>query len=1026
MPMKSKNRLQKVALKRQRVCDCRHHRFGTHSRSGDRDVAFVSILWPILFFCLSVQGFSADLSGPWTVTQDLYLTTTIDGDSETDHVVSTDTITLTQTGNTVSYYVNYTDPVSGERSSIQRVGTIDGNSISFSGIAALPSQGISYSRNSFLAAGTISGNRIDLTATVDVAFTYMGYAGTITGHGSIVMISRTLAPAPVISGVSPVSGAAGTTISGFTVYGSNFSTASTISFSGSGISVNSYSVRSASQITASISILTAAPTGKRNVSVRNPDGQSASLPNAFTVASACSIPQITVQPQSVVVDSGEAVTFSVTATGTEPLSYQWYEGNAGVTTTPTGGKTGQFTSPPLSGTTKYWVRVGNSCGQVDSLAAIVTVRPPPVSEINLSLSAGGSVSTSTRGSTGKLMVGYAVAKINSGTTPYGTAVFSYRQNGVVVAEAGVPVSPPTLAARFFVDSRAKVVPALGSGTVDIVTGFAAVNANSAAANLTLKLRNADGVILTQGTIRLAAGEHVAKFLDQLAPEFVLPAGFVTNGLGVLEIAGDRAVSVLALRLTINQRGDLLLTSTPIADATRPAPTGALSFPQIADGGGYQTTLIMMNTSGTVETGAVRLYSNNGSALPVRTTGTGAADSRFSYSIPAGGFIRFVTDGSPSNVNVGWAQLTPASGMTAPVSAAIFSYMPAGTLITESGVPAVTPTTHARIYVDQSGGHDTGLAIANPGISSLRITATAYQSDGVTRAGSGQGVVDLAPMGHDAKFAWQVIPNLPAGFTGVLDLSASAPFDALTLRSLMNGRGDPIITTFPIADVNQAPPAPIIFPQIADGAGYQTQIVLVSPGGVSNTVLNYYGDDGKPLPVIPGTANVPPSVLLDAPIGNSYYGMYAPSPDIAASFSLTAAYNVSTIKVVLRTPAAASTTSFDFTLQDALTGTISTFAHEILTAPLGGTSTQVMNVNKTLPAGTYYLVGGVPGYYGTPATPGDVNGWFMSNGRYSNTAGTVVDGLWSHGGSTWNFTSAYNGIKYYAPAFTVNGSPAVIP
>jgi hypothetical protein len=648
----------------------------------------------------------------------------------------------------------------------------------------------------------------------------------------------------------------GTSISNFTVTGNYLTRTSTLSFSGSGITVNSYSTRSASQMIASISIAANALPGNRNVTVTNPDGQSATLANAFAVGSACVAPVISVQPGNTTVTAGGTVTLNITATGTEPLTYQWYEGAQGNTAKPVGASSPQFASQPISSSTSYWVRVGNACGQADSQAAVITIRPAPVSEITLSLTTGGSVSTFTTGPTEKFTAGYAVARVSSGTAPYGTAVFSYKQNGVVVTEVGVPASPPTVAARFFVDSRARVSQASSSGTVDILTGFAAVNSNSSAANLSLKLRNGDGVMLAQGIVRLAPGEHIAKFLDQLAPDFVLPAGFITNGLGLMEITSDRPVSVLALRLTINQRGDMLLTSTPIADASKPAPNGAVSFPQVADGGGYQTTFIMMNTSSALESGVVRFYANNGSALAVRMSGTGAADTRFPYSIPPGGFLRLATDGSPSNANVGWAQLTPDEGMTTPVSAAIFSYTQSGTLVTETGVPAVIPTLRARIYVDKSGGHDTGLAIANSGNSGIRITATAYQPDGVTRAGSGQGMVDLASMGHDAKFAGQVIPDLPAGFTGILDLSSSAPFAALTLRSLRNERGEFLITTFPIADVEQLPPTPLIFPQIADGGGYETQIILLSPGGSATATLSCYGDDGKALPVIPGTIDAP--------------------------------------------------------------------------------------------------------------------------------------------------------------------------
>ena len=477
----------------------------------------------------------------------------------------------------------------------------------------------------------------------------------------------------------------------------------------------------------------------------------------------------------------------------------------------------------------------------------VYVLTQPVGIQSLTISATGAASTSTPGPFGPLITGYVSGTVKAGSAPYATAVFSNTQNGVVVSEAGVPASPPTIAARFFVDSRTKVGTTSGNGTVDILTGFAVANGNSTAANLNLNLRDSNGSTLARGSLQLAAGAHIAKFLDQLAPNFVLPPGFANNGLGSLEITSDWPVSVVALRLTVNQRGDLLLTSTPIGDLAKPAPSGVLSFPQIVDGGGLQTTLILMNTSNALETGSARLYGDDGSPMSTHMTGGSAADSSFSYSIPPGGFVRLATDGSPPSVNAGWAQLTPDAGMSAPVSTAIFSLTQLGTLVTESGVPAITSTTHARIYVDKSSGHDTGLAVTNPGESSIRITAAAYQSDGVTPAGNGPGTVDLVSSGHTAKFVGQFIAGLPDGFTGVLDLVSASSFNVITLRSLINGRGDFLLTTFPVADMNQAPPAPLIFPQIAEGGGYQTQIILLSTSPAASTVtLSYIGDDGSPI------------------------------------------------------------------------------------------------------------------------------------------------------------------------------------
>jgi len=121
---------------------------------------------------------------------------------------------------------------------------------------------------------------------------------------------------------------------------------------------------------------------------------------------ACTPPAITAQPQSQTIAAGTAVTLSVTATGTGPLSYQWYGGSSGFTGAPQPGATGStFTVSPTV-TSQYWVRVTNSCGSADSTTTLITVTnsctPPsittqpqsrtvsPGTAVTLSVTASGS------------------------------------------------------------------------------------------------------------------------------------------------------------------------------------------------------------------------------------------------------------------------------------------------------------------------------------------------------------------------------------------------------------------------------------------------------------------------------------------------------------------------------------------------------------------------------------------------------------------------------------------------------------
>jgi len=181
----------------------------------------------------------------------------------------------------------------------------------------------------------------------------------------------------------------------------------------------------------------------------------------------------------------------------------------------------------------------------------------------------------------------------------------------------------------------------------------------------------------------------------------------------------------------------------------------------------------------------------------------------------------------------------------PVGSAVFGYNPKDVLVSESGIPSGVATTRARVYVDLSGNHNTGLAIANVSDARSNITIHAFQKDGATAAGISKPPIPLAVNGYTAGFANGFVAGLPEGFAGVLDISATAPFAALTLRSLDNERGDFLMTTFPVADANQAAPSPVVFPHIADGGGYTTEIILISPGQAAITTVTFYDENGTP-------------------------------------------------------------------------------------------------------------------------------------------------------------------------------------
>ena len=115
---------------------------------------------------------------------------------------------------------------------------------------------------------------------------------------------------------------------------------------------------------------------KFSVVVTNAAGSITSNSATLTVTATAVAPAITQQPASVTVTAGQTATFSVTATGTDPLTYQWQKGTSAIT----GATSASYTTPATTTAnngTQYKVVVSNSAGNATSNAATLTVNAAP-------------------------------------------------------------------------------------------------------------------------------------------------------------------------------------------------------------------------------------------------------------------------------------------------------------------------------------------------------------------------------------------------------------------------------------------------------------------------------------------------------------------------------------------------------------------------------------------------------------------------------------------------------------------------
>lgn len=184
---------------------------------------------------------------------------------------------------------------------------------------------------------------------------------------------------------------------------------------------------------------------------------------------------------------------------------------------------------------------------------------------------------------------------------------------------------------------------------------------------------------------------------------------------------------------------------------------ALIFPQIADGGGNRTHLLLTNASATATVATVSFLSESG--LPLELTINGSTSSTFDVPIPAFGSAKMATSGVPANTLVGWVSVTtyPAVDLN---GHAVFQYFKDAQLFAEASVPGVLPISTLDFFADEEGGFKTGFALANAGTIVASGSLILWRKDGTV---FGISPIRLGPGEHIATYLFQVFgADAPSG------------------------------------------------------------------------------------------------------------------------------------------------------------------------------------------------------------------------------------------------------------------------
>ena len=201
----------------------------------------------------------------------------------------------------------------------------------------------------------------------------------------------------------------------------------------------------------------------------------------------------------------------------------------------------------------------------------------------------------------------------------------------------------------------------------------------------------------------------------------------------------------------------------------------LIFPQIADGGGIRSEIILTNPATIEDIGTIAFKDGNGDGLDLMFDGV--PQSSISYSLPAGGVLKLETDGSGSP-QTGYATVAsenPTSQITGTIIYTINGF--------EVSVPSSLLSPAHHVFAERNSTADTAIALANPGNSDASIAMWLLDQHGQT---VGQTTINILAGAQLAQFIDQIYDGIASDFQGSVHAQSDREFAMVGFRQKTSG------------------------------------------------------------------------------------------------------------------------------------------------------------------------------------------------------------------------------------------------
>ncbi|BDC48290.1 hypothetical protein F183_A06060 [Bryobacterales bacterium F-183] len=176
-------------------------------------------------------------------------------------------------------------------------------------------------------------------------------------------------------------------------------------------------------------------------------------------------------------------------------------------------------------------------------------------------------------------------------------------------------------------------------------------------------------------------------------------------------------------------------------AQNPVNTVGYALPQIAYGGGWNTTLYFANTSASAATVMLYFFDQEGSPMQTPVAGKGiSATHTVELNPRATGIVEIENVG---DLRQGWVEAIVPEGVT---GYGVFRQTAEGRADQEAVVPFVIESAMSAQMVYDDQNFVTGLAIVNPSTTRAQVTIVAYNASG---AQTGNATLSIPARGRTA-------------------------------------------------------------------------------------------------------------------------------------------------------------------------------------------------------------------------------------------------------------------------------------